>query len=208
MNIKSEASNENRKLPSGQLSVYKEKDIFFVGYTGLSGTRDIITSHREELLLRYPVNFLDEIFSDEFVSKALDCEISDNQKRADEPGGRSTCDANAHGIMYMSECGKGGVLEALYLMCKELSLGIYVDLQLVPILFQTIEIGEHFEKNPYALDSAGCILGITSNYQDTKRYFEAKGFNIKNIGRTTSDKAKILKRGEEEGNLNRPGRNG
>lgn len=188
MNSKSEASKEKVKLPTGQLSVYKEKDIFFAGYVGLSGTRDIILANREKLLERYPAGFLDEICG------------GDTAK-----GASALSETSA--ILYEKHCGKGGILEALYLMCKELSLGIYVDLQAVPVLWQTVEMGEYFEKNPYAFASSGCILGIASNFSEAKLYYEAKGLNIELIGRTTSDNAKILKRGEEEGNLNRPGRN-
>ena len=191
MNRKSESTNEREKLPKGQLSVYKEKDIFFAGHAGLAGTEKLIRENKKELLERYPEGFLEEACEIFLRESALGFE--DKAENA--------------GVLWQSCCGRGGILEALYLMCRELSLGIYVDLQSVPMLWQTIELGEFFEKNPYAFSSEGCILGITSDYSGTKRLYEELGFNIEIIGRTTADKTKILKRGDEEGNLNRPGRN-
>ena len=114
--------------------------IIMAGMAGLSGTKKLLDKHKNEL---------EEHFSSAFLRTAAERTAEGSYSLPELPAA-------------VFPLGKGGVLEGLWILSRELFCGLEADLRAVPVLQDTIEICEFFGIDPYAMPSEGAFLIVTA----------------------------------------------
>ena len=165
-------------------------DLILTGFCGETGA-DILAEHFEELLLtRFPKPFL---LSDPLTEEKLLAAKKAAAVFADR------------GLSYVT-AGNGGAFGALYAFSKTILPGFTVDLKALPIKQKTIEILDFLGGDPYECWSFGQVLCAVPPEKTSEVLTALKeaGVQAKVIGKTRTDKKKILLRGETERFLSRP----
>lgn len=162
-------------------------DLIVTKYIGMEGTSLLVHEKEEVLHSHYTYDFL-------FGAK---------QMRQNLCVAQEANIAIAHGaaVHSMSE---GGVLASLWDMMDGAGLGMDVNLKAIPIRQETVEITEFFELNPYQMMSNGALLVATPNGEELLQKLHREKIPATIIGKTTAEKARILRRDEEERYLDRP----
>lgn len=78
---------------------------------------------------------------------------------------------------------KGGVLGAVYELVEDHGLGVWIDEQAVPVLESTKKLCSYMGLDPLRLTSAGCLLAVTPNGEETVKKLEESGIHAAVIGR-------------------------
>ena len=112
--------------------------------------------------------------------------------------------AMEHGAAAMQDLSEGGIFGALWEMADGAGVGLDVTLKKIPIRQETVEICEFFGVNPYQMLSTGSLLIATADGQGLVQALEIEGIPSAVIGRTTSERERILRNGEEIRYLDKP----
>lgn len=165
------------------------EDIVLTKWIGLEGTTLLAKVKEEELQKRLPKAFIKKSQGlQEYLSVIPEAKH-----------------ALSHGISSMHDLAEGGIFGGLWELAEASQVGIDVELKKLPILQETIEICEFFDLNPYIFNSGGSLLITTSNGHDLVKSLKAIGIESCVIGKVTSGKDRIIRRGEDCRYLERPG---
>lgn len=159
----------------------KIQDIVMAGYIGQDGIKSVLDKYRTKA---------EEVYTGSFIDSAV---VPDEQLLVVNAA-KLALDA---GASYVHAAGEGGIFAALWDFSEEIHSGIDVDFRKINVKQEIIEICELFDINPYALSSLGCLLVTSSDGCGIVDLFERNGINAQVIGRTTRDKAKILRLDDE-----------
>ena len=172
-------------------------EIVVTGYAGLYGSLQIYHEQRfrTKLLERYSESFFGVL------------------ERGDDPQSEAAREALRMRFAAASEAGTaadsadGGVLAALWRVCKQQRCGGVYALREIPVRQQTIEICEMFALNPYRLTAPGCVVWLTTDERDRRELIDAAagaGVPSAVIGYTA--KGVAIRRSDTEGDssLRRP----
>ncbi len=99
-------------------------------------------------------------------------------------------------IRIVKACGYGGVYGALWQLSQVIGTGLDIRQRDIPILQETVEIAEHFNQNPYMLNSSGSFLIICSDADAILRDFTGSGIPAAVIGTVSGQEACLI---EESG---------
>lgn len=162
-------------------------DLIVTKYIGMEGTSILVHKEEEVLHSHYTYDFL----------------LGAKKMKKNLLVAQEAVIASSHGaaIHSMSE---GGILGALWDMMDGAGLGMDVDLKAIPIRQETVEITEFFELNPYQMMSNGALLIATKNGDELVQKLHKENIQATIIGKTTSEKARILHRDDEKRYLDRP----
>ena len=164
------------------------QDVVLTKWIGLEGMLRIASEKKEELEKRFVPAFMKQIINQEQELFALE-EIA--------------C-AKELGVSAMHQVGSGGILAALWDLAEAAEVGLEIQMKDIAIKQETIEVCEYFRLNPYQLTSTGSIL-ITANSGETVvAKLRSKGIQATIIGRTTSEKERVILGGEEKRFIDRP----
>lgn len=157
-------------------------------WIALESTVLLATEHEEELLMRYTPAFVDH-------AQALLAYISTVPEAAV---------AVRHGATAMLHVEEGGIFGALWELAEGAGLGVEIQVKSIPVKQETIEICELYNKNPYQLPSAGCLLMATEQGERLRRELEQVGIPSVVIGRLTEGRERVLLHEEEKRFLELP----
>lgn len=157
-------------------------------WIALESTVLLATEHEKELLARYTPVFVDH-------AQALLNYISTVPEAAV---------AVRHGVTAMLHVEEGGIFGALWEFAEGVGLGVEVQVKSIPVKQETIEICELYNKNPYQLPSAGCLLMVTEQGERLRRELEQAGIPAVVIGRLTEGNDRVLLHDEEKRFLELP----
>ncbi len=90
---------------------------------------------------------------------------------------------------------EGGVLGAVYELCKAASLGAKVYADKIPMLGVTRKVASFGGIDPLGLVSSGCLLVATSDGQGLCRAYEASGINAAVVGKLKVGDSYLLRDG-------------
>ena len=89
-------------------------------------------------------------------------------------------------------------------MGKQSGCGFCVYLKSIPVCQETVELCNYLDMNPYALESAGCMLILTPDADALVRELTDNNILSAHIGCLTSSVSRVIINGEEESFLNTP----
>jgi len=178
---KTEVQEDLRKTDAGL-------DIVLCGCIGTDGMVQIAQERREELSRRFSPSFIRQILS----------------HRAEIFAGKEIAIAKDKKIPVIRQITEGGIFAALWNLAKELDTGLELDMKQFLILQETVEVCEHFRINPYQLTSAGSFLMLTEDGEALTDALAAEDIRAAQIGRTTDNKDKIIRNGEDVRYIDRP----
>lgn len=164
------------------------QDLVLSRWIALEATALLAHEYEEKLLKRYTPVFVDQ-------GKALADHISTVEEAAV---------ALAYGVTAMLHVEEGGIFGALWQLAEDAGLGLEVQVNKIPVRQETIEICELYNKNPYQLPSAGCLLMATERGEALKWELERAGIPAAVIGRLTDSNDRVLFNGEEKRFLDFP----
>lgn len=98
-----------------------------------------------------------------------------------------------HGVAAMHDLSVGGVFAGLWELASESGFGVKAYLDKIPVAQNIIEICEHFDLNPYEIDSTGSMLIVCDEEESLISKLEAANINAVCIGEITADNDKVLK---------------
>lgn len=157
-------------------------DIVMTKWMGLSGTSILAKEKRNELITRLPEYYVDEAATFiRFASIADEAKLAKMQSET----------------IAMHDVAGGGIFTALWEMGEKLQKGFEVELSNIPVMQETIEICEYFDKNPYKLRSDGSLLIATSDGESLCKILRENNINAVVLGRTTDNLDRIVRREED-----------
>ena len=155
-------------------------DIVMAGYSGIAGSVATTYLKIDELRERFSKTYLNQIFAQE---KYMDM--------------RNLVCAWNHGVRMMHDTSRGGVYGALFELSSKAKKGIRVELDMIPILQETVEVCELYDMNPYKLLSNGGMLMVAEHGEELCAFLEEQEIPAVVIGKLTEDNAKaVIKNGE------------
>ena len=104
-----------------------------------------------------------------------------------------------HPVTSMHDVTEGGVLGAVWEVCKASNAGCEIDYKKVPISPVTHKLCDHYNIDPLKLISSGCML-ITINEEDSillSKAFEEANILFATIGKITSNGMVLIKNQEQ-----------
>lgn len=163
-------------------------DLVLTKWVAMEGMLRIYKQKEEELSTRFVPAFLHQIEkydSELFAEKELKI-------------------ARDFGAAAMHQITDGGVLAAIWELAEASGVGIEAELKKMSILQETIELCEYFHLNPYQMTSAGSVLIAVRGGEELVQMLKREGIMAAVIGRTTSERERVLIDGEGKHYLNRP----
>lgn len=157
-------------------------------WIALESTVLLTEEHEEELLKRYTPVFTDHVK-----------ELADYISVIPEAETALKC-----GVTAMLHVEEGGIFGALWELAEGAGLGLEVHMKKIPVRQETIEICELYNKNPYQLPSAGCLLMVTEQGETLRWELEQAGIPAAVIGRLTDGNERVLLNEEEKRFLELP----
>ncbi len=97
--------------------------------------------------------------------------------------------------------GDGGILNGLWELCEELSMGCEVVLKQIPIRQECVEVCELFEINPLYASSAGSMLIATDHGYELKWMLEKAGIDASIIGVLKKGADRVILSGENNSHV-------
>lgn len=184
--------NAYGSIPEGRGSVSDKaaagQDIVLSKWAGLEGTAAIAALKAEEIGRHYPAYLIGQAMSfEEYLSVAPEADI-----------------ALKNGACAMHDASEGGILAALWEITENAGIGIDIDLKKIPLRQETVEICECVGVNPYELLSGGCLIMTVEDSEKLVRALEAENIPAAVIGKTTSDKVRIIRNDDEIRYMDRP----
>jgi hydrogenase expression/formation protein HypE len=178
-------SKENMIKTAG---VAPGQEIVMTKWAGLEGTAIIAGKKEEELLNKYPIDFIGSAKDFlEYISVVDEARIG---KRM--------------GVVSMHDVTEGGIFGALWELGEASGVGLQVDLKKIPVRQETIEICEFFDLNPYQLISSGVMLMVTEKANALVDELKASGISAAVIGRITEGNYRVVMNEEEKRFLTPP----
>lgn len=175
--------DKKHRQDEGMLDIIATKGI------GLAGTTYIARKLRDELLLRFPAQYIDgAIRLKEHLS------IINEAASARESGAR-----------LMMSMGKGGIFASLWDMSQLLGTGLNIDIKSIPIAQETVEICNHYNLNPYEMYSLGSMLIATCHGDELVEELAKGGIYASVIGHTSPGNDKLIVNEDEKRFLTKPG---
>jgi hypothetical protein len=161
----------------------------------------IAEEKKEELNQYFSKYFISEVRKNRELLDTIDI-TKDKEDREDreDKGNRETIYPLGESLEYEN------LWSSLWFLCEEHNVGVEVEFSKIPLRQETIEICQYFNLNPYKLSSKGCYLIITREPENLVLELKEMGLSCEIIGKTTEEKAKILKRGDYIRHLPRPGK--
>ena len=90
-----------------------------------------------------------------------------------------------------------GIYDVLYKIAEAGDAGLTVYLRRIPIRQETIEVCNELEKNPYYLDSTGCMVFLTDKAFTLECKLQEQGIPAMAAGFLTKEKDKVILSGEK-----------
>lgn len=170
-------------------------ELYMTGWVGAAGTLLLADWKREKLCTRFPAAF---------VLTAKDKEIFTNYAEVEGNSYLLPDEYVKNGASWIAPVGEGGLMKALYRLGKESGLGFRVHSKEVPVRQITIEFCEYFLLHPWEMLTGNSFLFTAAHNADILHFLEEAGFPCRKIGVVTKEKQKLICRGEEKSNINRP----
>ena len=167
--------------------LHPSRDLVVTKWIGLAGTALLASEKEQSLLTRYTVDFV---------------EHAKSMKALVQTGAEIGIAGNFHAVIH--NVSEGGILAALWELLDSAGLGMDIDLKRIPIRQETVELTEYFGLNPYQMLSTGSYLMAVEDGQALVEALAEAGIPASVIGKTTSEKARIIRRDEEVRYLDRP----
>ena len=153
-----------------------DTDLVVTKYIGLEGTSIIAAEKKDELLQKFPA---------EFVENAISCK---NMISVVQDG----LIAAGAGAVAMHDVTEGGIFGALWEMGEASGVGLSVDIERIPIRQETVEICDYFDIDPYCLISSGSMLIAAERGDRIVDALEEKGISASIIGRTNDTRDRVV----------------
>jgi hydrogenase expression/formation protein HypE len=164
------------------------QDVIVTKWVGLEGTSILAKEKSHELRERFPEQLIERSKNfDQYISVAEEARI-----------------AAAGGAVSMHDAAEGGIFGALWELAESSQVGMEIDLKSIPVKQETIEICEFFRINPYILNSGGSMLIAAANGHHLVQVLGQNGISACVIGRTTAQKERIIRNGEDCRYIERP----
>ena len=106
--------------------------------------------------------------------------------------------------LHMVSLSEGGVYAGLWKICEELSCGMRMYFDRIPILQETVEMSNALLVDPYGMQSAGSLLAAVHDPEPVLECLDAAGIPAVCIGELLPGNDRILVNGDEERFLDRP----
>ena len=168
--------------------IHPGQDIVISKWIGLEATAILAREREERLLTR---------FSPDFIRTAGDF----IRYLSVVPDARAAIEA---GVTAMHDITEGGVFGALWEIAEAGGVGLECDLRAIPLRQETVEICEFFGVNPYQIMSSGSMLIVADDGHAVVEKLEQAGIHGTVVGKTTGEKARILRNNGEIRYLDRP----
>ncbi len=163
-------------------------DIVITKWIGLEGTSILAKEKKEELLSRFPADFVEEAAAlDAYLSVLPEARI-----------------AVSCGVRAMHDVTEGGIFGALWELAESSKVGLEIDLRKIPIRQETVEICEFFGINPYELISSGSMLMAAPDGTALVNALQQAGISAALVGKATAGRDRILFNQEEKRYLEMP----
>lgn len=151
-------------------------NIYVCGPVGYETARKLYTQNKEMLERRFPHFFLEQFESIEGDVLQLRTEPEDG--------------------VYVREITEGGLLRALWEVGKELSSGLHIELEKIPVRQEITEIMEVCKESPYECPSAGSYVIAAGGPEAIIDIFKRSGYvqdiPFARIGRTADTAARVV----------------
>lgn len=181
-------SRAGEMIPVRQRQDLCGQDIVMTGYMALEGTGAAAVQERNLLQKRFAPGYLDG------AARYLeDLSITEHAALAVR-----------HGAALMHDLSETGVFGGLWELGEKMKTGIEIQVREIPVHQETIELGEHLEKNPYTMQSAGSLLVVTKDGNGLVRKLAEAGIHAAVIGKVTEGHDRILINQEERRFLEQP----
>lgn len=164
-------------------------DLIVTKWIGLEGTSILAKEKKEQLAGRFPAVFMEE-------ARSLDRYMSVVPEAAA---------AVKSGVPAMHDVSEGGIFGALWELAESSGVGLSIDLKKLPIRQETVEICNYLDLNPYELLSGGSLLIAAHDGHELAESLQQEGIFATVIGRTTPDRDRVVRNGEEKRFLNPAG---
>lgn len=172
------------------------KDIVFAGSAGLSGAMKLAAANPDEIRKRFPGHILTEYFSDAADAKSAQRRLADFSDSIPSHLRESVC--------FLFPAGECGIMQALWDLGEMLRSGFEVNADSIPVSQLTVEICELFGRDPFKIESEGCLLACTPHGNELCTLFRASGIRAEVIGHTTEKKGKVMIMGEVRRYIDKP----
>lgn len=163
-------------------------DIVITKGAGIEGTAIIAYEKEDELL---------PVIGEELLNKAK----SYMEKLSVVPEGVI---AGEFGVHSMHDVTEGGLLGALWEVCRASGTGAEVFEEKIPLSEETRKICEHFAIDPFKLISSGCMLITCKNGEDLVKKLERKGIRAAVIGSVTEKGCYLVRKDRSRVFVNEP----
>ena len=155
-------------------------DIVVTKWVGLEGTAILAKERQEELLSRFPREFIETAQQlDQMLSVLPESEV-----------------AVRFGVSAMHDVTEGGIFGALWEMAERSGVGLEIEWKSIPIRQETVEICEFFGVNPYGLISSGAMLMAAKDGTGLVAELKKARIAASVIGRATVGKDRVLLNGD------------
>ncbi len=171
-------------------------ELYLTGFAGAAGTLFLADWKREQLLTRFPEAFIRTAEDRDVFSGFSTKDTAENWLLPD-----SFLERQAS---WIAPVGEGGLMKTFYRFGKETDLGFRVQSKEVPIRQITVEFCEFFLLHPWELLTGNSFLFSAEHSAPVIRFLEEQGIPCRRIGTVTKEKQKLICRGEDESNINRP----
>lgn len=161
-------------------------EIVMAGFAGCCGAGLIAERKASELRSRYPVFIIRNAVVEGRISYREPV-LSLLREKEDD-----------YEIIGMEAVGDGGVFKGLWQLGESCNVGFSADLKSIPIRQETVEICNFYDINPYELYSDGVFLFLAKDGSGLTRELCANGIPAAVIGRTHSEKKRVIVNEDEE----------
>ncbi len=151
-------------------------DILLIGRVAEAGTLELVEEQQVGLKEKYSTRYLTGGIS------SLRAEFADENCLQELT--RLGCDTFI--------VGKQGICRSLWALGETLSCGLRVRLEDIPVSQFVIEIAEISDRNPYLMNSLGCIIACCKNGTAAADRLRELGYPAAVIGYTTNDNTRGL----------------
>lgn len=164
------------------------QDIVLSKWIGLEGTAFLAKRNRKKLTGRYPMYLVEEAAGfDRFLSVIPEAAT-----------------AMKSGVCAMHDASEGGIFAALWELAEGAGVGLTIDLKKLPIRQETVEVCEYLGKNPYELQSGGCLVMTGEDGLGLVAALAAEGIPATVIGKITDSNDRIILNEDEVRYMDRP----
>ncbi len=151
-------------------------DIIVTKYIAISGTLKILQAKRQEIK---------KIFPGKLFSNLNDFnKLLNNEKEIEIAKGFS------HTFIY--PLGEKGINKTIWDIASTNHIGIFIEINKIPIKLETVEITDYYSINPYELESIGATLIATKNSRLMMKKLNENSIDSCIIGKTTREKKVMI----------------